>query len=83
MAILEVRDLYQSIMISTMMGKFLKNDFKKSLMKTYLRDYPDILVWAEKYAHMEEVFTENDVLASSVAAGGQNKEHSLRQEERT
>ena len=50
-----------------MMDGLLKNDLKKSLIKIYLRDFSDMLAYAEKYACMEEIFVE-EIPVSSVAA---------------
>nr|XP_010920776.1 uncharacterized protein LOC105044540 [Elaeis guineensis] len=57
-ATLEIHDLDQSTTMAVMMGCLLKNNLKKSLTKTYHRDFLDMLARAEKYAHMEEVFVE-------------------------
>ena len=66
--ILEICDLNQSTMMAMMMDGLLKNDLKRSLIKTYLRDFLDMLAHAEKYARMEEAFAD-DLPASSIAAG--------------
>nr|XP_010917693.1 RING-H2 finger protein ATL81-like [Elaeis guineensis] len=68
--ILEVRVLDLSITMSMMMDELLKNDLKKSLIKIYPRDYPDMLVRAEKHAHTEEIFTEDGTPIRSVVVGG-------------
>ena len=81
MVILEVRNLNQSVAMPVMMDGLLKNDFKKLLVKTYPRDYFDLLVPTEKYARMEEVFTE-EASVSSIATE-QNKERSPTWEGRT
>ena len=43
-AMLEVHDLDHSIAMSAMMDGLLKDDLKKSLTKTYPRDFSDMLV---------------------------------------
>ena len=62
------------------MDSLLKNNLKKSLIKTYSQDFSDI-IHVGKYVRMEEVFTE-DTYTSSVAIN-QNKECSPKREERT
>ena len=47
MATLEVCNLDQSVVMSVMMDGLLKNDLKKSLMKAFARDYPNMLTRAE------------------------------------
>ena len=64
--------------MSIMISGLLKNDLKKSLMKIYPWDYPDILAQAEKYARMKEVFMEDEALAGSTVESKQNKECSPR-----
>ncbi|XP_073105175.1 uncharacterized protein [Elaeis guineensis] len=44
--------------MAVMMGGLLKNDLKKSLTKTYLRNFSNMLANAEKYACTEEAFAE-------------------------
>lgn len=56
MATLEIHDLDQSIMMSILMSGLQKNDLNKSLIKTYPRDFIEMLAWAEKYAWMEDIF---------------------------
>ena len=63
---LEVRNLDQLIAMAAMMDGLLKNDLKKLLIKTYPRDFLDMLVHIEKYAHTEEAFAE-ETLANSMA----------------
>ena len=65
-----------------MMSGLLKNDLKRSLVKAYPWDFPDMSVRTEKYAHIE-VFVEDEASTSSIMGGKQNKEYSSRQEERT
>ena len=71
---------FWSVAMSAMMGRLLKNDIEKSLVKAFPRNYPNILAREEKYAHMEEVFVKE--APASFAAIGQNKKHSPRWEER-
>ena len=67
MVILEVRDLDQSIVMSAMIYELLKNDLKKSLIKIFSQNYPDMLVCAEKYARTEEIFAKETPVGSVVA----------------
>ena len=79
---MEVSNLGQSIMMFVMMSGLLKNNLKRSLVKTYPRDCPDMLVRVERYARIKGVFTEDETPASSIIGEKQNKKCSLRQEER-
>ena len=69
--ILAVHNLDQSTAMTVMMDGLLKNNLKKSSIKTYLRNFLDMLVRIEKYAHVEEAFTEDTPTNSTVV--GQNK----------
>ena len=64
-AILKVQNLYESIAMAAMMSGLLKNDLKKSLIKTYPRTLLNMLIRAEKYAHMEEAFTGDTPVGST------------------
>ena len=77
---LEVQNLDQSTMMATMMSGLLKNDLKKSLIKTYPWDLLDMLAYAEKYVRMEEAFI--DDTPTSLAVLGSSKGHHPRQEEK-
>lgn len=50
MAILEVCDLNQLVVISILINRLQKNDLKKLLIKIYPRDFADMLARVEKYA---------------------------------
>ena len=58
--------------MAAIMNSLLKNDLKKSLVLTYPWDLPDMLVRAEKYAHIEETFADDTPVGSATA--GPNKE---------
>ena len=76
---LEVQNLDQST--AAMTSALLKNDLKKSFIKTYPRDLPDMLIYAEKYARMEGAFAE-DTPVGLVAVGSSKERHSRREEKR-
>uniref|UniRef100_A0A6I9QMS4 Uncharacterized protein LOC105037092 n=1 Tax=Elaeis guineensis var. tenera TaxID=51953 RepID=A0A6I9QMS4_ELAGV len=67
--------------MAAMMSDLLKNDLKKSLVKTYPRDLPDMLVRVEKYVRMKEAFADDTTADSTVA--GSSKEHHPRCEEKS
>ena len=74
MVTLEVQNLDQSTTMAAMMSNLLKNNLKKSLIKTYPQDLLDMLVHAKKYARIEEALI-NDTLADSVAMGSNKERH--------
>ena len=68
-AILKVCDLDQSVVISTMISGLLKNDLKRSLVKTYPQNYPNMLIRVEKYAYMEEIFIKDEAPTNPIRGG--------------
>lgn len=70
MATLKVYDLAQSITMTALMNVLWKNDLKKLLIKTYPRDFTDMLNWVKKYAHMEDAFMQKEFPATSLLRGG-------------
>ena len=73
---LEICDLDQSTAMAVIVGGLLKNDLKKLLTKTYLRNFSDMLACTEKYVRTEEAFA-LEISINSVAVR-QSKEHSPR-----
>ena len=78
--ILEVQNLDQFIAMAAMMSGLLKNDLKKSLIKIYFWDLPDMLAHVEKYARMEEIFADDTPVSSAMAEP--NRERHPRREEK-
>ena len=60
--------------MAALMGGLLKNDLKKLLTKTYLRNFLHMLAHTNKYARTEEAFVEE--ISVSFGVAGQYKEHS-------
>ena len=59
-AALEVRNLDQSVAMAALKDGLQKNDLSFFLEKKYLRDFTDLLAWAEGYAQAEEAFNLKD-----------------------
>lgn len=70
MVTLEVHDLDQSITIFALISRLQKNDMKKSEIKTYLRDFTNMLSWAKKHIRTEDAFTQDVPTTSSLEGGG-------------
>lgn len=51
--------------MSTLMSRLQENDLKKSLIKTYPRDFADMLIRAKKYVQMEDVFMQEEAPTTS------------------
>ena len=59
-AVLEVRNLHQSVAMVALKGGLQKNDLLFSLEKKYPRDFANLLARAEGYARAEEAFKMKD-----------------------
>lgn len=66
---MEVRDLDPSVTMLALMSGLLKNDIKRSLTKTYPRDFADMLAWTEKYARTEDASVEEEIPITSILGG--------------
>lgn len=60
MATLEVCNLDWLVAMSVLMSSLQKNDFKRLLIKTYPRDFMNMLAWAKKCVRIEDTFMQKE-----------------------
>ena len=73
-AVLEVRNLDQSVAMVTLKSGLQKNDLLFFLKKKYPRAFADLLAWAEGYARAEEAFKlKDEEVVMERQAGDSNK----------
>lgn len=57
------------------MSNLQKSDLKRTLIKTYPRDFIDMLAWDEKYAWIEDAFMQEEAPATSILRGGERMQN--------